>query len=491
MRLRVLPLAIALGSSAWAAPSYDILLSVDADGTSLPGPFTVDNEDVIVFDASGAEPLGTDGLYRNGDLFLDTSLFNSVSSNIDGLDYIERDITLNFQPSTNPNNPPGGFVPAGSVLVSFDVNGVALPRPSGVLTNLFDDEDIAVFIPTTPGDLSAGKWYYFLDGADTGVGIGTGPEGDIDAFAFVERTVTRGGVTFETGDLLLSFEGVNPGPSLNGRPEDVFLFEPTSYGVTSAGTIGSNPIFRGSFEGFTTPSPNEDIEGIEFVDQDCEIGGVALTAGDLLLVTAAATASIGSPEDIQPANQDVFRFSPVQYGTLANTFKVAGSFSYLLDGSVAAMGLSSSVVDAIAFAPSPAFDSSQVTAVDANGGDLMPGDVISYSLILANDEARRATDVDVQEAIPGDTENLGNISGVLPGENFSTTTQLDLRGLTVGASASREITWEVALSPSAPQAVPISMNVQIGPAAEGGQGTVQTSNNLFTIPAELSVFTAD
>jgi 6-phosphogluconolactonase (cycloisomerase 2 family) len=181
-----------------------LLLSFDAPG-SVPGiAGTVDDSDIVRFDATslGTATSGTFGLYFDGS---DVGL----TANAHDVDAVE-------------------LLTDGRLLLS--TTGTAIV--SGATAR---DEDLLAFTPTSLGAVTAGGFSLSFDGSD--VGLGDAGE-DIDAAAAAADA---------SGHIYLSTLDVFAVPGITGADEDVFVFSPTALDPpTTAGTFASTLFFDGS-----------------------------------------------------------------------------------------------------------------------------------------------------------------------------------------------------------------------------------------------------
>jgi 6-phosphogluconolactonase (cycloisomerase 2 family) len=182
-----------------------LLLSFDAPG-SVPGiAGTVDDSDIVRFDATslGTSTGGTFALYVDGSDI-------GLTTNAHDVDAVE-------------------LLTDGRLLMSTTGSAAV----SGATTR---DEDLLAFTPTSLGDVTAGRFSLWFDGSD--VGLGDAGE-DVDAAA-----------VDATGRLYLSTPDVFAVPGVSGDDEDVFVFTPTTLDPpTTAGTYASTLFFDGSSYG--------------------------------------------------------------------------------------------------------------------------------------------------------------------------------------------------------------------------------------------------
>ena len=200
---------------AWL-DSDSLLLSVDADlANILPGMTgPIDDSDVVRFDASslGATTAGTFSMYFDGS---DVGLTQSAAD-VDAFELLSD----------------------GRIVIST-TGTVSVSSPSA------RDEDLLAFTPSTLGQTTAGTFALYFDGSD--VGLGDSPE-DIDAVS-----------VDASGRLFLSTADVFAVPGLSGADEDVFVFNPTQLGPTTAGAYSPSLFFDGSSFGLAA----NDVFGID------------------------------------------------------------------------------------------------------------------------------------------------------------------------------------------------------------------------------------
>jgi len=200
---------------AWL-DSDSLLLSVDADRSNiLPGMTgPIDDSDVVRFDATslGATTAGTFSMYFDGS---DVGLTQSAAD-VDAFELL-----------------------SDGRLVMSTTGTVSVSSASA------RDEDLLAFTPTSLGQTTAGTFALYFDGSD--VGLGESPE-DIDAVS-----------VDSAGRLYLSTADVFAVPGLSGGDEDVFVFNPTQLGPTTAGTYSPSLFFDGSSFGLAA----NDVFGID------------------------------------------------------------------------------------------------------------------------------------------------------------------------------------------------------------------------------------
>jgi uncharacterized repeat protein (TIGR01451 family) len=137
----------------------------------------------------------------------------------------------------------------------------------------------------------------------------------------------------------------------------------------------------------------------------------------------------------------------------------------------------------------PALDTSAKDGIDINGGRLEPGDIVEYSITVAN-TGNRATDVVVRDAVPAHTTYVpnstrvdGNLVGDDPGPVSPLAAGLTLPSLPFVGDNDRVITFQVAVDLLAPNGSVIQnsadLDVPVYPPA-----------NLTVVSPPLTVFAA-
>lgn len=249
------------GSDQCIANQPSIWLVFSGD-TVVPGVGTVRNEDIVEYDPNtGAWSFIFDG-----------SDVGLGSLAIDGL-------TL---------------LPGGDLLLSFTAPGnvpALIGGPNGLAV---DGADLVRFTPTSLGSTTAGTLTFYFDGSD--VGLDTTSE-NIDALSVAPD-----------GRLIISTTANLSVPGVSGVDEDLFIFNATSLGATTAGTF--EMYFDGSDVGLDTT-----------VDEDVDAAS-SRPYGGLLLSTVGPFSVTGA----SGGDQDPFGFTPTQLGATTS-----GTFELVLD----------------------------------------------------------------------------------------------------------------------------------------------------------------
>jgi len=123
----------------------------------------------------------------------------------------------------------------------------------------------------------------------------------------------------------------------------------------------------------------------------------------------------------------------------------------------------------------PSMAASTKTAEDINGGSLQPGDVIEYTITAKDTGTNDATNVHISDTIDTNTNNLSNVvigaDGTDCGNGYAnntTTTALDITGITVGHGSSCVVTFRVTVKSSATAGTTILNSASIVPGNVGG-----------------------
>jgi hypothetical protein len=177
------------------------------------------------------------------------------------------------------------------------------------------DKDLLAFSPTSLGTNTAGSWSLYFDGSD--VGLSTNNE-DINAL-YVRESAGNPTLFFST---LGSFSVTG----VSGANEDVFAFNPTSLGATTAGTYGPGLAFDGSLYGLSSFA----FDGIHF--------GALPSAGQAAAMINATTNAF-APTSLAMATGG---YRPQQSEWLTSSTKVSIRVEAAADALVAAVLESSS-----------------------------------------------------------------------------------------------------------------------------------------------------
>ena len=188
------------------------------------------------------------------------------------------------------------WLDADTLLLSLASDGEVVP---GIAATV-DEEDILRFDSSSLGSTTAGTFSVYLDGSDVGL---TEPADDIDALEILSD-----------GRIVISTVGPSSALAV-ARDEDLLLFEPTSLGDTTAGTLTQ------FFDG-------KDV-GLGDIGEDVDAAAIGVD-GQIYLSTRGAFSVSGLAGD----DEDVFVFSPTSLGPTTE-----GSYSSALFFDGSAFGL--------------------------------------------------------------------------------------------------------------------------------------------------------
>ncbi|HSX43023.1 MAG TPA: hypothetical protein VLF59_02955, partial [Candidatus Saccharimonadales bacterium] len=168
--------------------------------------------------------------------------------------------------------------------------------------------------------------------------------------------------------------------------------------------------------------------------------------------------------------------SPLNEGTtLTNSVDVAAASQG--GNNPAAVAASTLTVDA-----TPNLSTSTKTVSDLDGGTVLPGDTLRYTITAINTGNGQATGVAITDTIDTDTQNLTNVSRSNCGSstNSSTGTQLNVTGATVQIGTNCVITFDVSVKSPLTVGTSLSNTASIGAATEGGVGATPSSSTLLS-----------
>ncbi|MCC0179401.1 SdiA-regulated domain-containing protein [Waterburya agarophytonicola K14] len=196
-------------------------------------------------------------------------------------------------------------------LAANDIDGVHVNNDGSVLFSLnqdsnidglgnVDDADILRFNPTSTGDNTTGSLELYLDGSD--VGLDSNPE-DIDGISIASN-----------GDILISTNGSYNINGLSGEDKDILAFASSSLG---SNTTGSFSLYVDGSD-ISLSDNSEDVKGLSVLD-----------SGELVLSTLGNF----QVEGLSGSGSDLFSFNPNSLGN--NT---SGSFSLFSSGADNGLG---------------------------------------------------------------------------------------------------------------------------------------------------------
>ena len=212
----------------------------------MPGGWT--EADVLEFGG----PAVAHGTNTAGELshLIDFNAFTADDVDTGALHYVNRDMTIGSGANTFDLH-------VGDVLVSFlqDETVLAAYTASG-LNETFQDGDLLVFRPTTPGNFSNGTFHLLLDDVVSD---------DLKGVTLVEQDTTVGGTDIKAGSFLIIQE--------SSATTSIDLFEASGVGEgTTSGT--TTPLIDLADLGIDANR----LRGIELIEQAITIGGQNLAA---------------------------------------------------------------------------------------------------------------------------------------------------------------------------------------------------------------------
>ncbi len=367
----------------WLTFENDEAGTGSTDIPSVTGGDVVTYGDITQLETSNTNPLAstTSGTFSYA-FNLDTvKLSDGVTDASDGntrvnaVHYVTRDM----QVGTNNIQ-----LYAGDLLLSTNED-----ESLGGVT--YKKEDVFVFRADTFGDYSEGSFFRLIDGKnDTGYGNVTG-------ITLVEQTTTVGGVTLSAGELLIGHDG---------SANDILRFTPGSLGDTTTGTttlfLDRNDI-----------DIDQKIGGIHLVQADTVIGGVSLTAGQLLVTLQGDDSAVGNAPTIDAPRQDIFVLIVTSTGsgtTAATADRFFEGANENLDNNnetiwgISYQGNAAPIIAADTFAIDE--NSAGGTSVGMAVGTDPEGGAVTYALIAGNQDGAFAIDANTGQITVANTAAL-------------------------------------------------------------------------------------
>ena len=453
-------------------------LSVDSGGDYCNSAAVTAGWSVIVIYGSTSEPLRAinifDGLdwFRGSALPLSVSGFRIPASGIDG-----KMTVVTWEGDPGNSDPLNGF----SESLSF--NG-----------NLLDDGIV-------PAGSSPTVQQY--DGTINTLGLDNTYGVDVDTYnvsPYLSAGQTSANTNYSAGgDLVLLTAQV---VSVTSEPVVDLSIIKTHTGNFTVGSNGSFTLHVANGTGAGVISVDYPITvtdvlptGLSYVSAT-GTGWTCSASGQTVTCTNPSNLARGSAlPDITltvAANNDAFASGNIaQNTTINNTASVAAA------GTVDATPANNSATDTVTILGSN-LSTSTKNVSDLNGGDANPGDVLRYTITLINSSAVAATNVAVNDNIPGNVTGFSVVSLPSGAVNTSTGTGsgpngtgvLNITNITVPASSSVVVTFDVTVAtgtspgatidntasinnPAGVSATPSAPQVVVSPSQIPGSGTKQ------------------
>ncbi|MFT7629918.1 MAG: VCBS repeat-containing protein [Mariniblastus sp.] len=233
----------------------------------------------------------------------DLNAFSSDDVTLNGLHYVGSNVTL------GGTNFPSIDVQKGDVLFTTE-STVTLTSLNSVVA---DKSDIVLFRPTNIGDYSSGTFTVILDN----------PSGtdEIRGLTLVEQDTLIGDYTVQRGDFLIT-------TSVGFKDMSVQLLEIDDVGAGS-NTVGTVSILLDGTD--PNVSMTEKLYGIELIETATSIGGISLSAGQILLTTEDSD-TVGQ-NNLSVASQDIFALTVTQTTLVAGANNGYATAAMFFDGS--------------------------------------------------------------------------------------------------------------------------------------------------------------
>ncbi len=365
-------------------------LSIDGNegaGSGIPGLDTTDIMDDDVLQQAGPNfsmgEAATDGTFS---MAFNPSDF-SAGENINGMHYVTSSITIGSGINAIA-------LQAGDLILTTTNGETFISNGAGAPADLLvDRQDIFFFRPDTAGDYNTGNFYMllsdpFLDGKD------------ITAITLLEKDVFVGDTWLITGDLLL----VRDDAAVNNiellKTDTLDPLDGLTYPVTQV-------LIEGDDAGVDL---DKKIYGIDVLEQDTVVGGIAYDAGTILLTFDA------DDDDGVGSNGQLVDMEDIVALSVTNTTLGSGAGSALATASLMFDGNDVSGNDVNFDSPNEKFDGFTLThdVISANIAPVLSNNdlvIIEGATVTVTSAMLSATDADSAE------NGLAfNVSGVTGGQ---------------------------------------------------------------------------
>ncbi|MBW2281607.1 MAG: cadherin-like domain-containing protein, partial [Deltaproteobacteria bacterium] len=241
-----------------------------------------------------------------------------------------------------------------------------------------DDTDVFMFRPDAPSDYSSGSFTLLLDNVEKNA---------LSAVSLVEQDTVVGGVVLQRGSFITS-----------DSSDELWVLSPTVVGEKSDGD------WTQLIDGGDIGLDKRQITGVELIEEDTDIGGTTLQAGQLLLSLDGEDASVGD-NSIAVTRRDVFYLDVTQAGK-----DTTADATLLLQGANVGLNTDAEGVNALALemAFAPELDLDGDDSEGTPGSDLTALFVPGGGPVAIVDVDASLTDVNVPNELVSLTVTLTN-----------------------------------------------------------------------------------
>ena len=265
--------------------------------TGIPGPTDWHQGDTFQFGGTNLQL----GELTAGSFSQQFSLADFVEGNIDGLHFVNQEITIGQNSQFTLN--------AGDVVFST-TEDVMLPGVPG----LVESNDIIVFRPTVD-DYSNGVFSVLFDYSSQDLSAPNFMQfEDLQSLTIVEQRTTVGDVVLEVGQILFSVDGI--------EQDSIFQLDLIDIGLGNS-DVETSLLVDGSQLGIQPA-----IAGLELIERDTVVGGLQLTGGALLVTLDSS--DLITDADLITEDVDI---SQIVLETTSVNGAATGTASLVFDGS--------------------------------------------------------------------------------------------------------------------------------------------------------------
>lgn len=305
---------------------------------------------------------------------------------------------------------------------------------------------------------------------------------DWDAQAYTSGSLTGGPYTLGNGTVSIAITG-DTDDFNNGTPDDLNTLMDGGTGEQSLNLSTDYDNGVGTHEVtvvYTFTHPNG-VRNISFSVFDIDSGGAFI---DQIQVTATNASGSINPSTITAGTTNASDGVNTVTGTAgAANFTNQGTASFVFNQTgitsltivyrntiaSASAGVQFMGIHDITFTPEADLSTSTKTVVDLNGGNLLPGDTLRYTVTANNAGGVAATSVSARDDVPANASSYSIVS--TPGgstDNSSLapagangTGLIEIDGFSVAAAGSATVVFDVVVSGTAPTGTNIDNSAQI------------------------------